>query len=517
MNNFSSALIILILLTGYSVHSQNVTITPSGITPTLSGTYPRLPYDDIVALPSPVTGDIAYDLTFLCLRVYNGTKWVCTYQDPSNFSPNITTFNTFGATGSDAGRAIAVDASGNVFVTGQFHQVGNFGGTPTPNSGFNGFLVKYNSSGVFQWVQTIVGSSNAGNGIDVDANGNVFVTGDFHGTVNFDGISKTSVDGSADIFVAKYNGSGVIQWVQTAGGSSFDAGADITIDASGNAFVTGYFQETANFGAVSKTSAGSTDIFVAKYNSSGVLQFVQTAGGTGFDIGSGIAVDGSGKPIVTGYFQETANFGAISKTSTGSGDIFVAKYDPVGVSWSWVQTAGGTSFDNGDGVAVDASGSIFISGHFQGTADFNGTSKTSVGDSDIFVAKYNNSGTVQWVQTAGGTSLDSSSEIALDTSGNVFITGSFEETASFGNISKTSAGNADIFVTKYDNSGAVQWVQTAGGTSSPISVSDRGTGIVVDANGNAFITGYFVGTANFGAISKTANAFEDFFVARIQE
>jgi uncharacterized protein YjiK len=354
-------------------------------------------------------------------------------------------------------------------------------------------------------------SNDLANGIALDASGNVYITGYFYGTATFGAISKTSA-GNADIFVAKYSSSGTLQWVQSAGGTSNDAATGIAVDASGNVYITGYFFVTATFGATSKTSAGGSDIFVAKYSSSGTLQWVQSAGGTSSDDANGIAIDASGNVYITGYFYGTATFGATSKTSAGNADIFVAKYDPVGTAWSWVESAGGTSTDAATGIAVDASGNVYITGYFYSTATFGVSSKTSAGSADIFIAKYSNSGTLLWVQSVGGTSIDVAFGIALDASGNVYITGYFYVTATFGATSKTSVGSADIFLAKYSNTGTLQWVQSAGGTDY-----DYANGIAIDASGNVYIAGNFFGTATFGAISKTSAGGSDIFVARVQE
>ena len=246
--------------------AQNVTITPRGITPAMTGSYPRISYDAILALPNPAKGDMAFDMTFNCLRVYTGSKWICTYQSPTD-PPNITALASAGGTSYDEGNGIAVDASGNVYVTGSYNGTATFGTT-----------------------------------------------------------TKTSA-GGYDIFVAKYNSSGTLQWVQSAGGTSYDYGRGIAVDASGNVYVTGYYEGTATFGTTTKISAGGHNIFVAKYNSSGALQWVQSARGTLYDIGSDIAVDGSGNVYVTGRYQGTATFGNNSLTSAGATDIFVARID----------------------------------------------------------------------------------------------------------------------------------------------------------------------------------------------
>lgn len=477
--------------------------------------YPRLSYDAILTLPTPQEGDIAYDNTFKCLRVYTGTKWVCTNPNTVNES-NLTAIAT--SSGSSVfsttrSQKISVDASGNVYITGYFEGTTTFGTTSISSAGgYEIFLAKYNSSGVLQWVQKAGGvSDDIAYGIGVDATGNVYLTGSFFGTATFGSTPVTSA-GDTDIFLAKYNNTGTLQWIQKAGGTGGDRAEAIALDASGNVYISGAFIGTATFGVTPKTSAGSTDIFMAKYNSAGAVQWVQSAGGTLSDNASGIAVNASGFVYLTGTFNGTATFGSTSKTSAGSSDIFIAKYDPVGSTWSWVQTAGGTSFDYGNDIAIDASGNAYTTGAIAGTATFGATSKTSAGSYDVFMAKYSTGGVLGWVQTAGGTSFDYGLGISVDASGNVYITGIFSDISNFGSTAKTSVGGEDIFILKYNTAGTMQWVHTMGGISN-----DAGKGIAVDASGNVYSTGHFVGAATFGLTPKTSPAGNDMFIARVQQ
>jgi Beta-propeller repeat len=491
------------------LQAQQVTITPNGITPTM--TYPRLTYDAMMALPSPVEGDLVYDLTFKCLRVYNGSKWVCTLtSSPIDPTPHIAAIATAGGSGYDTGTGVAVDASGNVYVTGSYRGTATFGNTTSASAGSDDiFVAKYNSSGSLQWVQSAGGANgDYGRSIAVDAAGNVYVSGAYSGTATFGSVSITSA-GNIDIFVAKYNSSGSVQWVQSAGGLSVDQGSGIAVDASGNVYVTGYFVGTATFGSATKTSAGSADIFAAKYNSSGSLQWVQSAGGLSADFGNGIAVDALGNVYVTGYYAGTAAFGSTNLVTAGGNDMFAAKYSSSG-SLQWVQSAGGTGADFGNGIAVDASGNVYVTGSYWGTATFGITTRTSAGSDDVFVAMYNSSGSLQWVQSAGGTSGDYGNGIRVAASGHVYVSGSYSDTATFESTSKTSAGISDIFAVKYNSSGSVQWVQSAGGLSV-----DYGNGIAVDASGHVYVTGNYVGTAAFGSVSKTSAGSNDVYLVRL--
>ena len=156
--------------------------------------YPRLSSDAIDALPSPQTGDLAYDLTFKCLKHYNGTAWLCTSQDPCNIFPNSTAWAALGTGFAQVANAVAVDNQGNFYITGQFGGTTTFGTVSlTATGNANIFVAKYNSSGIVQWATKAQGSGTVdrGNAIKVDATGNVYVTGTFTNTATFGSISVT--------------------------------------------------------------------------------------------------------------------------------------------------------------------------------------------------------------------------------------------------------------------------------------------------------------------------------------
>jgi hypothetical protein len=220
------------------------------------------------------------------------------------------------------------------------------------------------------------------------------------------------------------------------------------VDASGNVFATGYFAGTVNFGGGNLVSAGGSDIFVAKYNAAGVHLWSQGFGGTGDDYGASVALDVSGNVLVTGNFDGTVNFGGGNRVSAGGSDIFVAKYNAAGVNL-WSQGFGGAGYDVGSCVAVDASGDVFVTGYFEGSADLGGGNLASAGDIDIFVAKYNAAGVHHMSQRFGSTGSDFGNSVAADMSDNIFVTGSFQGTVNFGGGNRVSAGGYDIFIAKY--------------------------------------------------------------------
>ncbi|MDD4309565.1 MAG: SBBP repeat-containing protein, partial [Candidatus Cloacimonetes bacterium] len=344
-----------------------------------------------------------------------------------------------------------------------------------------------------------------GQAIATDINGNSYVTGYFYGAATFGSTMLVSSGGSADIFIAKLDSSGNFLWAKQAGGTSFDHGYCISTDSNGNCYVTGYFYGTAIFGATTLTSNGSSgygDIFIAKLDANGNYLWVKQAGGTSNDIGYGIATDSNGNSYVTGYFAGTATFGTTSLTSSGGYDIFIAKLDTNG-NYLWAKKAGGTSTDEGNGIATDSSGNSYVTGYFNGTATFGTTTLTSNGSSysDIFIAKLDTNGNYLWAKNAGGTSGDYGYGISTDSSGNSYVTGYFNGTATFVTTSLTSSGSNDIFIAKLDTDGNYQWAKKAGSASD-----DYGYGIATDSSGNSYVTGSFLGTATFGSTSLVNNS-----------
>ncbi|MET3542304.1 Tfp pilus assembly major pilin PilA, partial [Pontibacter aydingkolensis] len=427
-----------------------------------------------------------------------------------NASGTVVWAKQAGGTSSDYGRGIAVDGQGNAYVTGEFLGTATLGSTTlTSSGGWDMFVARYDASGNALWAKNPTGTGTAdyGRSIAVDGQGNTYVTGEFYGTATFGSTTLTSA-GGADIFVAKYDPSGTVLWALRAGGTSNELGFGIAVDGSGNAYVTGYFYGTTTLGSTTLTSSGGWGMFVAKYNASGTVVWAKQAGGTSFNYGRGIAVDGQGNAYVTGEFYGTATFEGTTLTSAGGTDVFVAKYNASGTV-VWAKQAGGTSSDYGRGIAVDGQGNAYVTGEFYGTATFEGTTLTSSGGTDMFVAKYNASGTVVWAKQAGGTSSDYGRGIAVDGSGNAYVTGYFFETVSFGTIELISAGRNDMFVAKYNASGTVVWAQRAGGTSHC-----SGYAIALDSQGGAYVTGHFWDTASFGTTALTSSGVADVFIAK---
>lgn len=291
------------------------------------------------------------------------------------------------------------------------------------------------------------------------------------------------------------------------GDTGMDEARDITLDSAGNVYMTGYFQGTVDFdpgpGAANLTSAGQWDMFVAKYTPDGELSWARRFGGSGYEQGRDVAVDADGNVYVAGLFSGTATFdpeaGAGGFASAGALDAFVLKLDPNG-SVIWVRQFGGAETDQGTGLELDSSGNLYLTGLFQGTADFDPSPSvfnlTSAGSSDAFLAKLDARGDIIWARRMGGAGYEEAWRVTVDGSGGVWINGSFSETADFDPTADefllTSAGLRDAFVAKLDANGLLLWARGLGGAQT-----DRSYGLAVDGSGHVYATGFFEGMIDF--------------------
>jgi len=433
-------------------------------------------------------------------------------------APNFLWANRAGWTNSEIALAVAVDAAGSCYVTGAFDgrtQIGTAGFTSLGSRDM--FLAKYDASGKFLWARSAGGTNyDAGTAVAVDKKNNVFVTGAFTGPARFGGITLTNASGR-DIFLAKYDSNGQLLWVRRAGGKGEDSAYGVATDAEGNAFITGYFEGTASFGGLELISKGSDDIFVAKYSASGELKWARRAGGGLTDFGRAIAVDPGGYVYVTGAFYGDADFGVVGLISRGSADVFVARYDNDGAI-DWVRQMGGANEDRGYGIAVTPLSQVYVTGSCVGPVKF-GVEEILGGNGvrDAFLAKYDAEGKILWVRQAGGKFNDEGYAVAADATGNAYVTGFFKGAAAFGTTQLKSAGaptfeDKDIFVAKWDTDGRLQWARQAGGRGT-----DIGYGIAVDAARQIYLIGVFSGDASFSRISLTGQGLGSIFIGKMAD
>ncbi|MEO8146831.1 MAG: T9SS type A sorting domain-containing protein [Bacteroidia bacterium] len=369
------------------------------------------------------------------------------------------------------------------------------------------------------WANGAGGSDyDYGTGISSDASGNVLVTGYFHSPSITFGTTNLTNAGDDDLFVVKYDASGNVIWAKSAGGADNDDGSGISTDASGNVLATGYFySDSITFGMTTLSNSGSSDIFIAKYDTTGNGLWAKSIGGNNQDYSSGISTDASGNVMVIGYFRSTSiTFGTtiLTNTNVGSSDIFIAKYDASG-NVLWAKSAGGANYDYSYGISTDVSGNVLITGGFESDSMTFGTiTLTNAGAKNIFVVKYDPLGNVLWAKSIEGSDIDDGVGISTDVNGNVLVTGDFySPSITCGTIALANEGNSDVFIAKYDTSGNVLWAKSAGGTGY-----DYGAGISTDANGNVLVTGFFDSPSiTFGTTTLTNggnNGTPDIFILK---
>jgi len=304
-------------------------------------------------------------------------------------------------------------------------------------------------------------------------------------------------------------------WSQRFGGPSADAATKVATDPSGNIFVTGHFAATANFGGSPLISAGSTDIFLARYDANGAHQWSKRFGGTAADDGFDVAADASGNVVVVGQFQSSADFGGGPLTSAGGRDIFIAYFDATGAH-QWSRRFGGASDDEGYSVAFDANGFVIVGGRFRGKMSLGGPIiDTHTYFNDIFVAKYDASGNHVWSRGFGDTSTGVDDvAVTVDPAGNVVLVGAFVGPVDFGGGALTSS-ESDVFVAKYSPFGVHLWSKGFGSVPR-----DTAKDVATDASGNIAVTGWFAfhtngGTIDFGGGPLTSAGSMDIFVVEL--
>ncbi len=394
---------------------------------------------------------------------------------------------------------VATDPSGNIYITGAFAGTTTFGtmsvtSTGNPTTGISDvFVVKVSPFGTVEWAKRI-GSTLYDEGLRVVADaGGVTVGGTFQGTVFFGtgiGTDRTSA-GSRDAFILRLNTLGQFVWVAPGGGTGADTLAGLAVDGSGNTYATGSFRTSAAFGGPSLTSLGTDDIWVAKYNPTGVHQWSKSIGSATSESAGGVAVV-EGDVVVGGAFADQIDLGGASPfMADGGTDLFVVRLMSSNGSHVWSQRQGGTSADQLRRLVPSTNGVIAIGCH-QGTASFGGASFTSAGADDAFVWKMSASGAHVWSIAFGGGDTDCATA-ALETAGqDVIVGGDYRGGGvSIGGTVLPMLGNIDSFIAKLGLDGAPLSATGHGGTY-PDSVA----GIAL-SDGDVVVGGTYYGTVSY--------------------
>jgi len=349
------------------------------------------------------------------------------------------------------------------------------------------------------------------NDIAVDASGNVFICGHFFGTTNLGGTPLVSV-GEADIFVAKYNAAGVHQWSKSFGTLTYDGADGIAVDPVGNVIITGFATGSIDMGGGYLQAFSGPDIIIAKYDAAGVHQWSKRFPNfDALDEGQSVATDASGNVFVTGSFRKSVDFGGgpLQALPVQEDDGFIVKFDPSGAH-QWSRRFGNAAVDNGIAVATDGNGNVTVAGLVERYAvDFGGGPLPALGGSDAFIARYDANGTHLWSRRFGGAGNDAGTGVACDATGNVALTGAFEGNASFGGAPLTSSGQRDFLLARFDSGGGHVWSRGVGGTGD-----DYAYGAALEPAGDVIVTGYFYNTVDFGGGPVVGQGQGDTFIAR---
>ncbi len=370
------------------------------------------------------------------------------------------------------------------------------------------FMFQSFAQPVSSWANSIANndeiSGNAGIHIAHDAAGNVYVTGSFRGNITLGTIQLSNTSGFYIRYLAKYDSAGNLVWAQKIDGSD---GIRISVDGSGNIYVSGYFNETINFNSASQlTSEGGYDMFVAKYNTNGIIQWVKQISGTGDQFDYGIGIDVIGNMYVLGTFKGSTVFDATATlySNAGSTDLFIAKYDVDG-TFVWVKPIGGANDEDPRSLTVDASGNVYIACRLWGTIDFDPGTDTHELSAvpGMALAKYNDQGIYQWAEKFTGVNTNSDLyNVVLTTDGSsIYLTGSFRGTVDFdpgsgtGQSANLAGLEESVYVAKYNAAtAAYQWAK-----SMPVYEGVFGTGysIALNTQGDVYVTGIWDGTIDF--------------------
>ncbi|MCX5672131.1 MAG: hypothetical protein NTU94_12505 [Planctomycetota bacterium] len=438
------------------------------------------------------------------------------------------------------GPCLATDAAGNVYVTGDFSGTADFDPGPgvyslTSAGGPDGFVAGYSAAGALLWARCLGGTDiDAGDGIAVASDGSVYTTGFFSGTADFDpgpGTFNLTSTGDYDVFVSKLDSGGHFVWARRLGGAANDTAHGIAVAADGSVYTAGNFFGTVDFdpgpGIFNLSSVDSGGFFVSKLDSAGSFVWARAFGqGASNHRVNGITLASDGSVYTTGSFDGTADFdpgpGTFNLTNAYQPDVFVSKLSSAG-NFVWARSFGGTGWDEGNGIAVAPDGSVYTTGFFKDTVDFDpgpGTFNLTIagGPSEAFVSKLDSAGNFVWARRLGGAGDDGGGGLAVASDGSVYTTGSFSDTADFdpgpAMYNLTSAGNRDVFVSRLDSAGNFVWARRFGGTGN-----DDGAGLALAPDGSVYTMGGFAGIADFdpgpGTFALASAGSSDVFVAKL--
>jgi hypothetical protein len=435
--------------------------------------------------------------------------------DGTTCKSNVSWAKRAGDGADQAALAVAFDPQGNVIVAGSFHGTIDWGSGPLVSAGGSDiFVVKLDPAGKLLWSKRFGDASDqSATAVAVSATGEVWITGAITGNVDFGGGVLASADPLADAYLAAFSPNGTHNFSKRFGGLSAQRGTALAIGPTGDLFFGGVFDGTIDLGCGPPfTSAGSGDIIVARLDNAAGCIFIRSFGDASAQELLTLAPDASNNVFLGGRFKGTVNFGGAPLTmpATTFGG-FVAKLD-LGGAHVFSTAFGATTFaQEVTGVAADGSGNVFVAGSFSGTLTAGATVLTSAGMGDLFVARLDPAGTAVWAIRAGdATDQAGALHVATDPAGNVLVAGTLQGTLDLGGNPLTSVGGNDIFLAKLDSGGNHVWSLRLGDASS------QQLNAVAYSGTTAAFAGSLAGAPDFGGTVLTSAGGDDAFAATVQ-
>lgn len=415
---------------------------------------------------------------------------------------------SYGDASSQSSYDVAIDnATGRIAITGVFQGSVNFGGGVMTSAGNNDvFIATFERDGTFI-AQRKLGDAVAQVGVAVDwmADGTLVAVGNFAGAIDPGSGSPITSAGGNDMYLARYDYRLAYKGSKTFGDASAQSVIDLTVDSASNIILVGSYQGTVNFGGSNLTTAGASDLFVAKFNSGLTHTWSKSFGdAAGSQYASGVDTDAAGNVYLCGYYTGTINLGGSTFTSAGSNDIVIAKLNAAGTH-QWSKSFGDASNQTASQIAAATSGEVYVTGSFVGTVNLGGSALTSAGLEDIFLAKFSTLGSHLWSNRFGDAISQFGISVDCDDSA-VYIGGQVMGTTNFGFGNLIAVGGRDAFFAKFSAAGALVWNRIYGDASDQY-------GYAVDVGGgHVAFTGYFLGAMDLGFGALTAAGFDAFLL-----
>ncbi|WP_437645133.1 hypothetical protein [Sorangium sp. So ce362] len=428
-----------------------------------------------------------------------------------------------GGTGAQQGTGVAVGARAAV-VVGSASGSTDLGAGPSDELGAlaepDAFLVSFSRDasareGRFRFARRFADS--VARGVALAPGGDVVLAGSASGDVDFGGGVRKGHGRRADVVVARFDASGAHQFSRRFGDGATQHATAVAVDEAGNAFVTGEFWGTLDFGENRQgerfllESQGKSDVFLAKLDAAGNVQWARQFGDAEDQAGTGVAVDGHGDIVLVGRFGGSVDFGRDEKglSTVAKSDLFIAKLDPSG-DHLWSKSANATNAAEALGVAVDGAGNVVVTGSFRSSVTVGESVRTTAGDKDILVIRLDENGVLQWCEDFGDDADQEGASVAVDLAGNIVLTGSFQGSIELGDVVRSATGAADAFVAKLAPTSSPIWLRSFGDAGE-----QQGASVAVDPLGGSWVTGRFDGVLDLGSGAVTSRGAGDAFLVQL--